>query len=147
MPSAGRDSGDDVGVRDERENAMTGDCGRLQPTLLCPVLSPAFFLAGILTSLTDTLAGDHPAPLAYGTGGDVMRLSIPRPSGCIHSTAARLAMNAGYRRSQLALNTDTRCDPVEITFPVSHYAPCMIRSIVAITSASTSAAGRSASMK
>jgi hypothetical protein len=125
---------------------MTGNCGRLQPTLLCPVLSVAFFLAGILTSLTDTLAGDHPAPLADGTGSDVVSLSIPGATCGIDSTTARLAMDAGDRRSQLAPNTDTRCDPVEITFAVSHQLPCMIRSIVAITSASTSTAGRLASM-
>ena len=125
---------------------MADDCGRLQLTSLCPVLSVAFFLAGILASLTDTLAGDHPAPLADGTGGDVVSLSIPGATCGIELTAARLAMDAGHSRSQLTPDTDTSCDPVEITFPVSHYAPCMIRSIVAITSASTSAAGRSASM-
>ena len=125
---------------------MADDCGRLQLTSLCPVLSVAFFLAGILASLTDTLASDHPAPLAYGTGGNVVSSTIPGPSGGIELTAARLAMDAGHSRSQLTPDTDTSCDPVEITFPVSHYAPCMIRSIVAITSASTSAAGRSASM-
>ncbi len=125
---------------------MTGDCERLQPTLLCPVLSVAFFLAGILTSLTDTLAGDHTAPFAYRTGSDVVSLSIPSATCGIEGTAARLAMDARDSGSQLALDADTRCDPVEITFPVSHYAPCMILSIVAITSASTSAAGRLASM-
>ena len=126
---------------------MTGDCERLQPTSLCPVLSVAFCLAGILASLTDTLAGDHPAPLADGTGGDVVSSTIPGATCGIELTAARLAMDARDRRSQRVSVSGASCDPVEITFPVSHYAPCMIRSIVAITSASTSAAGRSASMK
>lgn len=100
---------------------MTGDCERLQPTLLCPVLSVAFFLAGILTSLTDTLAGDHTAPFAYRTGLNTLFSPVTRTSGNVGLCSALVATIAVGDGVPFATgNADTGLHSSEIAVSVPH---------------------------